>query len=337
MKLSIVMPVYNVEQYLPECIESILKQDVDPNLYEMIIVNDDSPDNSLRIAEDYKKNHSNIKIISQPNGGIAAARNTGIRAAQGEYIVMLDSDDFYSKVFFDDIFKFIEQNNQPDVVLFDFNYFYMRDDKHEREKRPFVPEEFKGLTGKQALEMILDKELMFNWYAWPFFVKTKLIKDNALYFIKNKNYEDMMWTPIVFALADSVAYFDEAVLEYRQQRAGQITATMSYKNIVDPLYASKIVDGLFEKYDIKLNENTEFKLKCNIANKYFIAFIYGALLSRNERNHLIAELKSHDYLRQYTYTKLTKRINLLISGIGIKNTIKLFSIVLPFYRKINGK
>lgn len=337
MKLSIIMPVYNVEQYLSECIESILKQDVDPNSYEMIIVNDDSPDNSLSIAESYQKEHSNIKIISQLNGGIASARNTGIQAAQGEYIVMLDSDDFYSKVFFNDIFKFIDQNNHPDVVMFDYNYFYMLDDKHERVKRPFVPEDFKGLTGKQALEMILDKELMFSWYAWPYFIKTKIIKDNELYFIKNKNYEDMMWTPIVFGLAETVAYFNEAVLEYRQQREGQITGTMSYKNIVDPLYAPKIVDELFKKYAINLNDNTNYKLKCNIANKYFIAFIYGALLNRNERSQLITELKSHDYLRKFAYTKLTKRINLLISGIGIKNTIKLFSIVLPVYRKINSK
>ncbi|WP_414043552.1 glycosyltransferase [Macrococcus animalis] len=337
MKLSIIIPVYNVEQYLPDCIESLIKQDIDPELYEMIIVNDASPDNSLKIAEDYQKQYPNIKIISQQNGGIASARNTGIKAATGEYLVMLDSDDFYSKVFFKDIFEFIAENNNPDIVLFDFNYYYMLDERQERVQRSFKPSDFKGLTGLQAVEMILDKELMFSWYAWPFFVKTDLIKQNDLYFVKNKNYEDMMWVPVVFAKANKIAYFDKAVLEYRQQRAGQITGTMSYKNIVDPLDAPKIVDEQLKRCNIQLSEEADKKLKQNIANKYFIAFIYGALLNRNERNQLVEALKSHEHLRQYSSTQLTKRINTLISSIGIKNTLKLFSIVLPIYRKFKGK
>ncbi|WP_414044580.1 glycosyltransferase [Macrococcus equi] len=337
MKLSIVMPVYNVEKYLPECIEGIIKQDIDESNYEIIIVNDESPDNSLVIAQDYQKKHSNIKIISQQNGGIASARNTGIQAAQGEYLVLLDSDDFYSRKFFKDIFNFIEENNHPDVVLFDFNYFYMLDDQHVRVKRPFKPEDFDGLTGKEALEMILEKEVMFSWYVWPMFVKTSLVKHKEIYFIKNRNYEDMMWTPIIFALANKIAYFDEAVLEYRQQRAGQITGTTSYKNIVDPLYAPQIVDELMNKHNIKLSEKAEFNLKCNISNKYFTAFIYGSMLSRNERIQLATVLKQHENLRQYAFSNLTKRINFLISSIGIKNTLKLFSIVLPLYRKIKNK
>lgn len=337
MKLSIIMPVYNVEQYLPECIDSLIMQDVDTTQFEMIIVNDESPDNSLQIAQDYQKKYDNIKIISQRNGGIAAARNAGIKAAQGEYIAMLDSDDFYSKVFFKDIFNFIESNNNPDVVMFDFNYFYMLDNQHVRIQRPFTPKDFNGLSGIEALEMILSKELMFSWYAWPYFVKASLIKDNEILFIKDKNYEDMMWTPIILAKADHVAYYDEAVLEYRQQRAGQITATMSYKNIVDPLYAPAIVDELLFKNQIKLNETLDYKLKCNTANKYFIAFIYGALLKRNERNQLAELLKEHAHLKKYKSTKLTQYISTLISILGVKNTLKLFTIVLPVYRKINGK
>lgn len=337
MKLSIILPVYNVEQYLSECISSIIMQDIDSSLYEVIIVNDGSPDNSLEIAERFQEIFPNIKIINQQNSGIASARNTGIKAANGDYLLMLDSDDFYSKVFFRDIFNFIKNNNNPDIVIFDYNFYFMKNNRHKRVKRGFVPSDFVGLTGPEVLEMILEKDLMYSWYAWPFLVKTDLIKSNDLYFIKNRNYEDMMWTPVVFCLAKSIAYYDKAVLEYRQQRDGQITGTIRYKNIVDPIYAPQIVDELLKKYNIVLNENTKNKLNCNIANKYFVAFVYGGLLSRNERNQLVSVLKSHKHLQEYTSSKLSKYVNVFANTLGIKNTLYLFSVLFPFYRKMKGK
>src|SRR5690606_18531829 len=89
--ISIVVPVYNSEKYLPECIESILNQNY-ANI-ELIIVNDGSTDNSLSIAEKFSENDSRIKILSQRNSGVSAARNLGISIAQGDYIGFVDSDD----------------------------------------------------------------------------------------------------------------------------------------------------------------------------------------------------------------------------------------------------
>ena len=92
IKVSIVIPVYNVEKYLEECIESAIKQSL--NDIEIICINDGSTDSSLEILKKYEKKYSNIIVISQENKGLSASRNVGIRKAKGKYIYFLDSDDF---------------------------------------------------------------------------------------------------------------------------------------------------------------------------------------------------------------------------------------------------
>lgn len=95
--LSIIIPVYNVEKYIQRCIQSCLEQDIPLTDYELIIVNDGTPDNSMQIVEKYLNNEYNIKIINRENGGLSAARNTGIINSSGEYVMFLDSDDWLEK------------------------------------------------------------------------------------------------------------------------------------------------------------------------------------------------------------------------------------------------
>ena len=92
MKLSIIMPVYNVEDYLCKCIDSVLNQDYED--YEVILVDDGSPDECPKICDSYAKKHDNIRVVHRENGGLSAARNSGIEVAIGEYILFVDSDDY---------------------------------------------------------------------------------------------------------------------------------------------------------------------------------------------------------------------------------------------------
>ena len=93
-KLSIIIPVYNVEKYIRPCMESIFRQGLDEDDYEVIIVNDGTPDKSMEVIEDIIAAHANITVINQKNLSLSVARNNGIAAAKGEYILMPDSDDF---------------------------------------------------------------------------------------------------------------------------------------------------------------------------------------------------------------------------------------------------
>ena len=114
---SIIVPIYNVERYLEQCIESVLAQDYQN--YELILVDDGSPDNSIDICTKYAKQYSNIVFIHKINGGVSDARNAGIQIARGEYLMFLDSDDYWEgTTVLSDLQKIITENN-PDII---FNY-----------------------------------------------------------------------------------------------------------------------------------------------------------------------------------------------------------------------
>ena len=115
MKLSIVVPVYNVEQYLHQCIDSILHQTFQD--FELILVDDGSPDDCPKICDEYAKNDSRIKVIHKTNGGLSSARNAGLQIARGEYISFIDSDDFLDPITYTHVFSIFNKEN-VDVVIF---------------------------------------------------------------------------------------------------------------------------------------------------------------------------------------------------------------------------
>ena len=119
MDLSIIVPVYNVEKYIKPCIESIFKQGLDDTDFEVIIVNDGTEDRSMEMIADIIQQHSNITIINQENLGLSAARNNGIVAAKGKYILMLDSDDLLIKNSVKPILKKAIETN-VDLIVTDF-------------------------------------------------------------------------------------------------------------------------------------------------------------------------------------------------------------------------
>lgn len=118
VKLTVIVPVYNVQDYLLQCINSILEQSHSD--LEIILVNDGSTDNSPQICEELSKKDARIKLIHQTNGGVSAARNTGIAASTGEYITFVDSDDWLDKNMYQKLLNAARDNHKPDVVMCDF-------------------------------------------------------------------------------------------------------------------------------------------------------------------------------------------------------------------------
>ena len=121
IKISVIVPVYNTEKYLPKCLDSLVNQTLKD--IEIIIVNDGSPDNSQKIIDDYVKKYKNIKAFEKKNGGLSDARNYGIKKASGEYIAFLDSDDYVTVDMYEKMYKkAISQHF--DMVVCDLNYVY---------------------------------------------------------------------------------------------------------------------------------------------------------------------------------------------------------------------
>ena len=119
MKLSIIVPVYNVADYLAKCLDSLLAQDLPQNEYEIIVVNDGSTDNSVDIAQQYADKYANITLINQANQGLSGARNTGIKQAKGDYIQFVDSDDYLEDNVLGGLMKQVE-NDDLDVLRFKY-------------------------------------------------------------------------------------------------------------------------------------------------------------------------------------------------------------------------
>ena len=110
-KLSLIIPMYNVELYIEKCLNSCINQDLSADEYEIIIVNDGSKDNSLSIAESIAQKHNNVRIITQTNGGLSSARNTGLINSRGEYIWFIDSDDWIEPNVLKELYTTASNNN----------------------------------------------------------------------------------------------------------------------------------------------------------------------------------------------------------------------------------
>ena len=119
IKLSIIVPIYGVEQYLCKCVDSLLAQDLPASDYEIILVDDESPDACPQICDEYAKEHANIRVIHQTNAGLSAARNAGLKVAKGEYVCFVDSDDYWEENVLGGLMEQVERDNL-DVLRFDY-------------------------------------------------------------------------------------------------------------------------------------------------------------------------------------------------------------------------
>lgn len=244
MTLTIVLPVYNVEKYLSKCIESIIDQTYGD--FELIVINDGSTDCSLDIAKEYALKDSRIKIISQKNAGLSAARNSGIIAAKGDYISFVDSDDTIDLGMYERMMSEIF-NNQADVVVCGHRVL--------SENQEIISEVKHGhhvLTGCQATKMVLDDSILPS-FSWGKIYKRSLF--NNISFPSGRIYEDIATTYKLFDAADTVIIIDEIYYNY-YRRAGSICLSpgleREYKRNTH-LYLS------FKERYVFVNNNAEYQ------------------------------------------------------------------------------
>ena len=200
--LSIVVPVYDVEQYLPRCIDSILKQSFTD--FELILVNDGSPDNCPIICDEYADKDDRIKVIHKENGGLSDARNTGINKARGKYISFIDSDDFIVENAYEVLISQAEKKSLDIVTGAAIEYYAENNQKPKGIKRSFTNEVMSGID---FLKKSYDEGAMVHCVVSSIY-SSALIKDNNLFFKKGILHEDNLWTPQVFLKAERVMYYD---------------------------------------------------------------------------------------------------------------------------------
>ena len=180
-KVSIVVPVYNAEKYLKECIDSLIKQDYD-NI-EIILVDDGSTDNSPQICDEYRKKDERVKVIHKKNAGVSAARNDGIKKSTGEWVTFVDADDWVEK----DYVRYHLKNgvsNNSEICLSTFPNKVNKDNKVNNWNRS--EDSIKTISGVEAAKMMMYYKIVIS--SWNKMFKMSFIKNNNILFKENLSY-----------------------------------------------------------------------------------------------------------------------------------------------------
>ena len=229
MTLSIIIPIYNVEKYLEKCLQSCVNQGIDGSLYELVLVNDGSQDNSVKIAENFCEKYHNIRLISQDNQGLSAARNTGFKHANGEYVWYVDSDDWISRNSISIIIDCIKSHH-PDVLH--FSAAKVTEGKEEK----MYDLSYLTLTGIDALKK-------FTYPCAPFYVfRRNFLTCNSFKFKEGIYHEDMELIPRILCMAETVVRIPDVLYYYMVQNPTSITNVPNLKRSYD--YISIICNSL---------------------------------------------------------------------------------------------
>lgn len=279
MKLSIVIPLYNKEKYIDRCLTSLLTQDVSPNEYEIIIVDDGSKDSSGPIAHSYAEKHANIQFFSQKNAGPSAARNRGLEAAKGDYIYFLDADDFLAANVLKSLLELAEQNN---LEILEFDTKEIKDG----ELPDSLPQNLQDLTVPVMDGITYIAEHDFRNEAWRYIINKAFLIDTGIKFIEGTLYEDAIFTISLFLRANRIAKADLDVHRYVVVENSIVTsknAAHNLKFIHGMTYANEIIYELIKSLN-KGHVNYHKAVKKLKARQQ--AFVY-ALIIRTIKYHLL--------------------------------------------------
>ena len=209
MKLSIVVPVYNVASYLCRCVDSLLDQGNFDD-YEILLIDDGSTDESGKICDSYETRHSFVRVIHKENGGLSSARNVGIENAQGKYLLFVDSDDYFRPK---SLQKLMEAAEELEIDILCFNYLYCHDSYSKEVNNIVVQPSKQVLTGELYMTEALNQHTM-QMSVWKNLYRQDLIVENQLLFFEGHVHEDEEWTPRVFVNAKRVAQYPEVLYAY---------------------------------------------------------------------------------------------------------------------------
>lgn len=313
--ISVIIPVYKVEQYLHECVDSVLSQTY-RNL-EVILVDDGSPDSCPQICDNYAKADSRIKVLHKPNGGLSDARNAGIDKASGEYIMFLDSDDYWiGSTSLEKLVETLRENQDVDIIFFGRTTFI---GNQIFPTKQLDPTKFNGKSKTEALTSALA-DGAFVASACLKLIRLSLIRDNKLYFKKGLLSEDWDWSISLYMQAKNFAAIPDNFYGYRK-RKGSITQSFSVKHAKDILY-------IIVKWSDQLPHTEEMKPFWG-----FLAYIFSCslacigVLPKKERG-ILGEFKPYQYLLSYDTNPKVNRVNTLYKIVGYSLMCKILGLYL---------
>lgn len=259
IRLSIVVPVYKVEKYIRKTLESIYSQGVDENEFEVIIINDGTPDQSMSIVKEFKQEYSNLKVFEQENQGLSVARNHGLLQASGDYVWFVDSDDWMEPGFLPKFLSDIKINNSPDVFIFNI--------KHVNENGDVVSDSNQKI---KEMKIVRGCDIILGNYPFvpmqQYIVKRFFLINNELFYKPGIFHEDVEFAPRMLYLSESVMLIPVQSYCYLIRESGSITSDdckLKKRN-------SDLMDIFDDFYERAINSNSLLENKYWYKNCLFV-------------------------------------------------------------------
>lgn len=330
-KVSVIVPVYNNERYVAECIESILNQ-THENL-ELILINDGSTDTSLNICEKYKILDERIKLISIQNSGVSTARNLGLKVMTGDYVTFVDSDDWIESNTLETALTNSIENNS-DITI----WSYFKNYKSKEVKLSLVPGENRDFVSD------IDKEILYLKSIYSQYEKqtksedvpigTVMCKLYKTSFIRKYNLdfnpnlirsEDIIFALNAFRLAEKITYFDSNLYHYRINNSSM---SFGYKYIQDTITPFNLLIEELKKFQVKMNNDLTVidMINCRIIQiiTWHVRYNY---FNKENTNRLLRSRK--DLIKLINNTDYKDALK----NVKLKNLSKQQRLLVIFYRK----
>lgn len=309
MKVSFIIPIYKVEKYLNECVNSILSQSY-KNI-EIILVDDGSPDNCPVMCDEWAEKDKRVKVIHKQNGGLSDARNVGIDNAKGEYIIFVDGDDFW--ISFNGLEYLLEQAlKYPDCDFIGYNccYYYSNTKTYKKWVRYADCLSEPIDTNTAIISLVSSGTVPMS--ACLKLISRKLFMKNNLRFIEGTISEDIPWFINLMEVSKKCMFINEYIYAYRQNVLGSITASATEKTFND----------LFNiiRCEIQKMHTRSFSVKAKESLYSFLAYEFCILLTMMQQmpKNKQKDLLEYKWLLKYTSNPKVRKVALMNKLLGIK-------------------
>ncbi len=323
---SIVIPVYQVEEYLKECVDSFLLQSYKD--YEIILIDNGSTDKSGYICDEYANKYDFIKVIHlEKNQGISGARNTGLKECSGKYVFFSDSDDYFThdRVLYRAKEKL--EKTDADILFFKCTYYSAIKDKYIENPAGLDEKLVDGLDIEDGWNNLMSKGA-FMISAWSKIVRKELLDINKIEFEKNLIGEDVDWSFMIMQKAEKITAINDVCYFHRMRRNSTAFQQKDKKSCEDLMYVLNKWAPCFEK-NID-NKKLKESLMGYLSYQFYILIGRCYFLEKKERKALLSQVKELDFLSRWVVDKKTKIGQKVYKILGLEKSVYIFGLYIRY-------
>ena len=326
MKLSIIIPVYNVEQYLQSCVQSVITQTYQD--LQVILVNDGSTDSSGILCDQLAQQDSRMQVVHKENGGLSDARNAGLKVATGDYVAFLDSDDVYLQNDGLELLMALAQAEQPDVLLFQAVDVYPH---HQTVRKAYDVEYMATHLGVEVFAQLVRTQ-SFNMSACFQLIRRDLLEQYQIYFQKGLLSEDVDWSLRLWRHVSNVRAMNLPLYGY-QHREGSISTTYTIRNLRSYEYIFAKFVQLYKERVVEAAAELYWQTVMGYLAQMYTSCLYACgQIARKDKLEAYAILKRYATLLEHSISIKSDRVIKINRLLGLSFTIWIFAMYGKFRR-----